>query len=61
MRIVRYKHNEEAARFGWIFNDKVGLIEGSPFEEFRRGGRDPYIGSAVAYPNYPQQDHLCGP
>ena len=36
MRIVRYKHNEEAARFGWIFNKKVGLIEGSPFEEFRR-------------------------
>ncbi len=36
MRIIRYQPEGEAARFGWVLEDQVGPIEGSPFGEFRR-------------------------
>jgi 2-keto-4-pentenoate hydratase/2-oxohepta-3-ene-1,7-dioic acid hydratase in catechol pathway len=36
MRIVRYQTAAEPARFGWVIDDQVGPIEGSPFTEFRR-------------------------
>ena len=36
MRIIRYRSKTEAARFGWILDDRVGPLEGSPFAEFRR-------------------------
>jgi 2-keto-4-pentenoate hydratase/2-oxohepta-3-ene-1,7-dioic acid hydratase in catechol pathway len=36
MRIVRYQFQSEAPRFGWLFEDGVGPIEGSPFGEYRR-------------------------
>ena len=36
MRIIRYIHKKEAPRYGWILDERVGSIEGSPFEEFRR-------------------------
>jgi 2-keto-4-pentenoate hydratase/2-oxohepta-3-ene-1,7-dioic acid hydratase in catechol pathway len=36
MRIIRYRSKTEAAHFGWILDDRVGPLEGSPFGEFRR-------------------------
>ncbi len=36
MRIVRYQAKNEAPRYGWILDDKVGGIEGDPFTEYRR-------------------------
>ena len=36
MRIVRYQRGSDSPRFGWLLEDKVGPIEGSPFDEFRR-------------------------
>ena len=36
MRFIRYQMGTDAPRFGWIFQDRVGPIEGSPFGEFRR-------------------------
>lgn len=36
MRFVRYQIAKEEARYGWVFEDKIGVIEGSPFDEFRR-------------------------
>lgn len=36
MRIIRYLDKENKAQFGWVLEDKTGLIEGSPFESFRR-------------------------
>lgn len=36
MRFIRYKLNDDSPRFGWILEDAVGPVEGSPFEEFRR-------------------------
>lgn len=36
MRFVRYQLAKEEPRYGWLFEDKIGVIEGSPFDEFRR-------------------------
>ena len=35
MQIIRYL-DEGTPRYGWVLEDKVGPIEGSPFGEFRR-------------------------
>jgi 2-keto-4-pentenoate hydratase/2-oxohepta-3-ene-1,7-dioic acid hydratase in catechol pathway len=38
MRILRYQEPQEAEpRWGWLSEDKVGALEGSPFTQFRRG------------------------
>lgn len=36
MRFVRYQTKTEAPRFGWVLEESVGPVEGSPFGEFRR-------------------------
>jgi len=36
MRLIRYRAGGDSPRFGWILEDKVGPIEGSLFEAFRR-------------------------
>ena len=36
MRLIRYKTAKEEPRFGWVMEDLVGPIEGSPFGEYRR-------------------------
>lgn len=40
MRIIRYRTKTTPPTYGWVLEDegnlKVGLIEGSPFEEFQR-------------------------
>jgi 2-keto-4-pentenoate hydratase/2-oxohepta-3-ene-1,7-dioic acid hydratase in catechol pathway len=36
MRFVRYQHEDQEARYGWIFEDSIGPIEGLPFGEYRR-------------------------
>lgn len=36
MRIVRYQTKNETPRYGWIFENKVGDIEGNIFSEYRR-------------------------
>ena len=36
MRLVRYQYKSESPRFGWIHEDRVGPVEGSPFGDFRR-------------------------
>jgi 2-keto-4-pentenoate hydratase/2-oxohepta-3-ene-1,7-dioic acid hydratase in catechol pathway len=36
MRIVRYQIGSAAPAYGWVLDDRVGPIEGSPFGEFRR-------------------------
>ncbi len=37
MQIIRYEDKNGTAHFGWVNGDKTGIIEGSPFESFRRG------------------------
>jgi len=36
MRLIRYRAGGDSPRFGWILEEKVGPIEGSLFEAFRR-------------------------
>jgi 2-keto-4-pentenoate hydratase/2-oxohepta-3-ene-1,7-dioic acid hydratase in catechol pathway len=36
MRLIRYQSENDAPRYGWLYEDKVGQIEGTPFGEFRR-------------------------
>lgn len=36
MRLIYFKSNDERRQFGWVLEDKIGLIEGSPYGEFRR-------------------------
>jgi 2-keto-4-pentenoate hydratase/2-oxohepta-3-ene-1,7-dioic acid hydratase in catechol pathway len=36
MRFVRYQTEEKSPRYGWLFEDKIGDIEGNLFGEFRR-------------------------
>jgi 2-keto-4-pentenoate hydratase/2-oxohepta-3-ene-1,7-dioic acid hydratase in catechol pathway len=36
MQIVRYAKGNEEPKYGWIFEEKIGAIEGSPFGEYRR-------------------------
>jgi 2-keto-4-pentenoate hydratase/2-oxohepta-3-ene-1,7-dioic acid hydratase in catechol pathway len=36
MRLIRFQMAKEPAQLGWINNDLVGRIDGSPFSEFQR-------------------------
>jgi 2-keto-4-pentenoate hydratase/2-oxohepta-3-ene-1,7-dioic acid hydratase in catechol pathway len=36
MQLIRYQHGKESPRFGWVNEDMVGPIDGSPLGEFRR-------------------------
>lgn len=36
MRFIRFTDGNGPARYGWVYEDQVGEIEGSPFGEFRR-------------------------
>jgi len=36
MKIVRYQKGNQTPRFGWVFEEKVGEIEGDLFGEYRR-------------------------
>lgn len=36
MRIVRYQLNDEAPKYGWLHEDKVGEIDGDLFGKYRR-------------------------
>lgn len=36
MRIIRYQAGEEAPRYGWLHEDKIGEIQGNPFGKYRR-------------------------
>jgi 2-keto-4-pentenoate hydratase/2-oxohepta-3-ene-1,7-dioic acid hydratase in catechol pathway len=36
MRFVRYQYASEAPRYGWMMEDAVGPVDGTPFGEYRR-------------------------
>lgn len=36
MRIVRYQVKNQAPQYGWVLEDQVGPMDGSPFGEYRR-------------------------
>jgi len=36
MRVIRYQLQNEAERYGWLLDDKIGEIEGDPFGAYQR-------------------------
>ena len=40
MRIIRYQTASQPATFGWVKDDKIGKIEGTPFAQFSRAEVD---------------------
>ena len=40
MRIIRYQTASQPATFGWVKDDKIGKIEGTPFAQFSRAEAD---------------------
>jgi len=36
MRFIRYSTGNDAPRYGWLFEDRVGRLDGVPFGEYRR-------------------------
>ncbi len=36
MRFLRYQLGKEEPRFGWLYDDQVGPLEGNPFGDYRR-------------------------
>jgi 2-keto-4-pentenoate hydratase/2-oxohepta-3-ene-1,7-dioic acid hydratase in catechol pathway len=36
MRIVRFRDQTGAAQYGWVFEEKIGLLEGDIFSEYQR-------------------------
>ena len=36
MRLIRYQIRNDPVRYGWVYEDMVGEVEGTPFGEFRR-------------------------
>jgi 2-keto-4-pentenoate hydratase/2-oxohepta-3-ene-1,7-dioic acid hydratase in catechol pathway len=36
VRFIRYSHQSDSPGYGWLLENKVGALEGSPFSEFQR-------------------------
>ena len=36
MQLLRYQIGEDTPRYGWLHQNKIGVIEGNPFGDFRR-------------------------
>ncbi len=36
MRFIRYRTGSEEPRYGWVYEDRIGPIEGVPFGDYRR-------------------------
>ncbi len=36
MRLIRFQYRDEPPQYGWLNNDQVGRLDGSPFGEFQR-------------------------
>jgi 2-keto-4-pentenoate hydratase/2-oxohepta-3-ene-1,7-dioic acid hydratase in catechol pathway len=51
MRFVRYQSgNDPTPRLGWLLEDRIGAIEGSPYTEFRRLEADRFLSDVHLLP-----------
>jgi 2-keto-4-pentenoate hydratase/2-oxohepta-3-ene-1,7-dioic acid hydratase in catechol pathway len=50
MRLIRYQTAPGTARSGWVFEDRVGAIEGSIFSEFARSEANDELASVQLLP-----------
>lgn len=40
MRIIRYRYQDQRPQYGWVYQDKIGPIEGDIFSEYQRQEAD---------------------
>jgi 2-keto-4-pentenoate hydratase/2-oxohepta-3-ene-1,7-dioic acid hydratase in catechol pathway len=50
MRFIRYQVRSEPVRYGWLQDDFVGVLEGSPFSEYQRHEADIPLASVRLLP-----------
>lgn len=56
MRIVRFLDRDGSPRYGWVLEDKVGVIIGTPFDAFRRATAEmPLAGLTLLPPATPSK------
>ncbi len=56
MRIVRYKANDEAPRYGWLHDDKIGDIDGDLFGAYQRlEAKTPLADVKLLAPSWPSK------
>ena len=59
MRFVRYKLKDNLPQFGWVYKDKIGVIDGSPFGDYRRLEAEIDLDSAVLLPPVLPSKIIC--
>ena len=59
MQIVRYKAATGNLEFGWVYEGKVGPIEGSPFTEYRRQVADIPVEEVQLHPPIVPSKIIC--
>lgn len=56
MRIIRFLDKDGSPRYGWVLEDKVGVIIGTPFDAFRRATAEmPLAGLTLLPPATPSK------
>lgn len=58
MRLIRFQ-DQNGPSFGWVLEDKVGRIEGSPFEAFRRANAELPLDSVKLLPPVQPSKIIC--
>ena len=60
MRLIRFQTKAEPIQYGWVNDDLVGRIAGSPFGEYQRSEANlPLESSDSPPPDNSWQDYLC--
>ena len=59
MRLIRYQTAPGSARFGWVFEDRVGPVEGSIFGEFARAEASDELASVHLLPPVLPSKIIC--
>jgi 2-keto-4-pentenoate hydratase/2-oxohepta-3-ene-1,7-dioic acid hydratase in catechol pathway len=59
MRIIRYQTASQATTFGWVKEDQVGKIDGSPYAQFSRVEADTPLDSVELLPPVVPSKIIC--
>ncbi len=59
MRIIRFLDKDSSPRYGWVLEDKVGVIIGTPFDAFRRSTAEMPLASVKLLPPAVPSKIIC--
>src|SRR5574340_717551 len=59
MRLVRFQSKDVGPSFGWVYGEKIGLIDGSPFGDYRRLEAEIDLGSVELLPPTQPSKIIC--